>query len=240
MAVDAYPFGVATSQNLYGLALPVVLSVWDPTTPKPIAPGQLDAVTTVTRRIYYQFSRDYPGWRALAQWIGEGWQAVSDQQAEIASLRGLANGYGQILDEIGYGVGLDRMGLGDDDYRRAIRVRGASLDSDGSIPEILDIVAGLFGEAAAVGAYVPWYPAAAALYVPSLSASDADLLVFLVREAIPSGVGLTLVLTDLAAPGPSYSDGATPALWAGPRPSFSGGVGLDESATGPAYGVAIA
>lgn len=234
MALDATPFGLAISQNGYGFAAPVVLLLWDPNTPKPIPPGQLDAVTSAVQRLYYQFSRDTEGWRKLAAYIGERFQTANDQQAEILVGRLLANAIGQTLDELGFGVGLPRQGLGDADYRQAIRVRGASLDSDGTIPDVLSIVAGLFG--AIPGAYQPWYPAAFAILVPSLSASEASLLAFLLKKAIPSGVGLTLVVTDPVTTGWSYSDGATVDTWAGPRWDYSGG--SDASATSP-WGFAV-
>jgi hypothetical protein len=237
MAIDVQPFGFPETTNELGFVAPSVLLAWDRDNPREIGPGNLDAVTTALSRLYYVFSRD-PLWRSLATYIGEIFQAPNEQQAQIRVARWLANAVGDTLDEIGFGFGLQRSGLTDDEYRQAIRVRGASFDSDGTIPEIMGIVAGLFGPEAAVGAYVPWYPAGFALLVPDLTADEAALLVALLEEPIPAGVGAVLVVTSDLATGWSYSDPATVDTWAGPRWDFSGG--SDISATGPwGYSLAI-
>ena len=235
MAVDVSPFGATSVITLaYGFAAPAALQPWDPNDPQPLPPGVYDATTTALQRLYYLWSRK-PEWRKVATWTGNVYAAPVEQQAQMDVARWLANATGPALDEIGYGFALARGGLSDDAYRAAIRVRGASISSSGSIGEVLDIALGLFETAT----YVPWYPAGFALIVPPLSADQAQLLAALLAEPIPSGVGLTIVVGDAGlAPGWSYSDPATVDTWLGPRWDYSGG--SDISATSPwGYGITI-
>jgi hypothetical protein len=235
MAIDAEPFGLAESDNELTFGVGVALKPWLPQLPRPLPPGEYDAETTALQRLYYLWSRE-PLWRQLAEYIGGIYAAPVAQQAQLDAARQLANATGQTLDEIGYGLGLGRMGLTDDEYRTAIPVRGASIDSDGTIGEILDIAIGLFGPDGVE--YVPWYPRGFALLTPPLTAAEASLLAFLLAEPIPAGVGLTLVVTDTAlAPGWSFSSGGSVDTWSSPRWDYS--AGSDISATGP-WGFAIA
>jgi hypothetical protein len=233
MAIDAIPFGSALSQNTYGFAAPAALLPWLPSTPRPLPPGSYDAQTTARQRLYYLWSRE-TNWRLLADFIGDQFAAIVSIQGGAEIGKRLAFAFGQTLDEYGYGLGLPRQGLGDSEYRAALRVRGASIDSSGTIEEILEIVLGLFGEAT----YTPWYPAAFALGVPSITADQAALAAALLADPIPSGVGCTLVVTSPElAPGWSYSDPATVDTWA-VRWTYSGGAdGSEASAWG--YGISV-
>ena len=222
MAVDLNPFGLAESQSVNGGGDLAVLLPWLPSTPRPIPPGDYDATTTSLQRLYFLWSRN-PLWRALADFIGEVFAANVDQQGQLTARRYLEDVCGQALNDYGWQVGLPRQGLGCEEYRQAIRVRGASLASSGTVPEILAIVAGLFGDDAAAGAYTPLYPAAFALTVPSLTAAQAQLLAFLLIDPttgagpVPSGVGVQLIVTDEATTGWSSSAPGTDTKWVGPR-----------------------
>lgn len=241
MAVDLVPFGSTTANNVNGTGSLAVLVPWRPSTPREIPVGDFDAVRTALERLYFLWSRD-PTWRALAEYIGGTWAPIVEQQAQLSERRLLANACGQSLDDLGYGVGLPRQGLGCEAYRAAIRVRGTALSSNGLIADQLAIVAGLFGAEAAVGSYVPLYPAGFALYVPSLTAAEAQLLAFLIWDeasgigSISAGVGVSLVVTGAESPGWDYTTSA--GAWAGPRWAYSTYVDPSSNSTwGYAYTV---
>ena len=234
---DLLASGLGITDNDATFAVLVSMTPWIPSTPQEILPGGYDAETTALQRLYYQFSRS-PEWRDLAAYIGSRYTPIVTQMPALREQRELANATGPALDDLGAAVGLPRMGLGDEGYRTAIRVRGASLLSDGTIPDIMAIVAGLFGLEAAAGAYVPWYPRRFALYVPTLTAAQLDLLVFLLGAPLLAGVGLTLVVTDPAAPGPSYTDPGTDDVWTA-SPDYTEATRDLAASAGWGYSVAV-
>jgi hypothetical protein len=231
MAIDLFPFGLAETTNVNGSGDLAVLRPWLPSTPRPIDPGQYDSTTTSLQRLYWLWSQN-PLWRDLAGFIGQVFAANVEQMGQLQSRRALEDVCGPALDDYGFGVGLPRSGLGCEDYRQAIRVRGASLVSSGTIEEILSIVEGLFGAEAAEGAYTPSYPAGFSLTVPSLTAEQAQLLAFLLIDPatgagpVPSGVGVALYITDAELAGYSSSTAITSA-WVGPR--YDSTTGADAS-----------
>ena len=229
--IEAFQFGVAEAQIEYGFAVGVALLTWQPNNTREIPPGRFDAALTAEQRLYYWNSRD-PLWIGLAATIGDTFADVVAQQAQVQPARVLETAQGETLDELGYGVGLRRSGLGDTEYRVAIRAAGGSLSSSGTIPDVLRVATAIAGPD--VG-YTPWYPAGFALTFPALSASEVAVAVALLREPIPAGVTVTLVITSLEISGPGYSDPATDETWTS-RWSYSGGA---DASVASGWGFAV-
>jgi len=238
MAVNLTPFGIAQTNNVNGGGNLRVLLEWLPSTPRPIPPGDYDAVSTSLARLYFVWSRN-PLWRSLAEVIGQVYAANVAQQGQLEARRALEDVCGQALDDYGWQAGLPRQGLGCEAYRQAIRVRNASFTASGTIADLLAIVEGLFGAEAAQGAYSPLYPAAFALTVPALSADALALLASLLLDPatgagpVPSGVGLFLVVTDATATGWWSAQPGADETWAGARWGSVTSTELDET---PAWG----
>ncbi len=227
MAIDLIPAGSPYAACLGAPASLVVSKVWLPhDPPREIGPGELDAVTTAKNRIYWQWQKG-PEWQALAGIIGLGGQGLVSEQYQIATYRYLSTGFGQILDELGAAVGLDRMGLAEEVYRLAIRVRGASLTSDAGIDAVTTPVKQLLGEDAVT--YMPAYPAAFwwVISIP-VSPSLLELLLELLPPLVGQGIGASIVLAPPESPGWDWSPGET---WAASWSSVYGAV--DASVASP-------
>ncbi len=227
MAIDFTPSGNLLGSILFAQPALIIQKVWIPhDAPKAIGPGELDATTTARNRIYWQWQKG-PNWQALAGIIGIGFQAVVSEQFEISRYRYLSTGFGQILDELGALVGLERMGLPEELYRLAIRVRGASLTSDGGIDAVMSPVKQLLGDDAVT--YVPQYPASFIWQINvALSQEMLDLLLVLLPPLLPAGVGAYILLAPPESPGWDYS---TPQAWASSWSSVYGAV--DASVVAP-------
>jgi hypothetical protein len=104
---------------------------------------------------------------------------------------------GQALDFMGRLVGEPRLSRTDDDYRRAIRVRLLVNYSDGTIEQLLEIVAGFLDETEAVVSLDEYYPAAVVVEVlgdqEGISITDLHRLLFAAKAG---GVRLNTVVAD--------------------------------------------
>jgi hypothetical protein len=232
MAIDLVPAGTLTGNFILAQPTLIISKVWQPhAPPKRIGPGELDAVTTATDRIYWEW-QDGPNWQTLVGIIGLAAQAVVSEQFQISEYRYLETGFGQILDELGAVVGLDRQGLGEELYRLAIRVRGASMISDAGIDAVTTPVKQLLGEDAVT--YVPTYPASF-MWVISV-AVPPDLLALLLELLPPligAGIGAALLLAPPETPG---WDSLTPQVWAA---SWSSSIGAVDDNVAAAWTIAV-
>lgn len=222
MAVDLIPADFLFTRTLAKTPEILLSLVWDPhKPPRPIPPGELDAVRTALIRIYKQWSQG-PNWVSLVTIIGTGFSQVVDEQYEISRFRYLATAFGATLDELGALVGLDRQDLDEELYRRAIRARGASTIGDAGIDAVMLPAKVILGENGVT--YAPSYPRAYCyiLNVP-VTQQILDLLVRLLTPLPGCGIGAKLVLSPPEAPG---WDWTTAQAWAASWSSVYGAVDL--------------
>lgn len=121
--------------------------------------------------------------------LAEGVQLFDDLAYDytVSTFIELAEGY--LLNRIGYFVGAQRLGLGDEAFRRVIGARVAALRSNGTIGEIGHVLT-LLAEPLAF-AYTSAYPAGYRWYfVPGDTLSDTEISHFLriMELTRPAGV----------------------------------------------------
>lgn len=233
MAVDLIPGGALLGTLTVQPAVLLLMKVWIPhDPPKPIGPGELDAVTTATNRIYWEW-HEGPNWQALAgDIIGTGYQVLVSEQFQVSEYRHLETGWGQTLDEIGASVGLARNGLPQELYRQAIAVRGASMVSNAGIDSVMRPIKSLLGAGNVV--YLPTYPAAFCwVILIALPPEVLDLLLELLAPLAGSGIGMKLALAPPESPG---WDWAVAQTWAG---SWSSAYGAVDASVASTWGWAI-
>ena len=78
-----------------------------------IRPGELDAVTTALRRLWYQLQNGIE-WPRLMTFIGEQWAEQERALGSVDQARYLSTAEGTVMDEIGALVNRPRAGLSDD------------------------------------------------------------------------------------------------------------------------------
>lgn len=226
MAVDLIPIGVVFGSLDTKTPVLVVCKVWKPhEPPQPIGPGELDCDTTVRNRIYWQW-RPGPNWQKLAGILAAACAQLGEEQLEVSEYRYLETGFGGILDELGALVGLDRSGLDEELYRRAIPVRGASLLSDAGIDAVMAPAKAMLG--AGNVTYYPTYPAAFCWIVTiALSPQLLDLLLVLLPPLVGAGISGKLLLSPPESPG---WDWTTTQTWAASWGSIYGPVDASVAA----------
>jgi len=219
-----------------------VLLWWEPNAePRQIPPGDLDAIQTLRRRVYEQWTED-PSWRSqdggdtpgLAEIIGAGLASVVAEHYQIDQLRWLSTASGSTLDELGALVGLARNGLSDAVYRRAIQARGASLIGDAGIDAVMRPIKLLLGPTAVT--YAPAYPRGFTWVVTiALSQDLLELVVSLVSESVAGcGIGATILLSPPEIPG---WDWTAPQAWAS---SWSSAYGAVDASVASPWGWSVA
>jgi len=219
-----------------------VLVCWDPNVePRPIAPGDLDGVGTIRKRIYWQWQQD-PSWLSqdggatpgLAEILGAALDTVTLEHYQIDQYRWLDTATGTTLDELGALVGLSRNGIGDDLYKRAIQAKGASLVGDAGIDAVMRPAKILLG--AGNVSYAANYPRAFCWVVTvAVSAEYLSLLVSILGESVAgAGIGAKILLSPPELPG---WDWTTPQAWAS---SWASAYGVTDLATVAAWGWSVA
>lgn len=137
----------------------------------------------------------------IAAAIALEYQRFENVAYDVLDKRLLENSVGDILDQWGVLVRVDRLGRSDDDYRRIIQVAIASNDSDGGADQITWIASQLV---AADVMYTQEGTAFFTLQYFSDETLSADLLeeaIELIGRAVPGGVGWRLIVSEETTPG---------------------------------------
>lgn len=77
--------------------------------------------------------------------VGAMKQILDTAVIQVAKLRLISSGAGVALDEIGEELGVPRSGLDDDSYRVVLRIRGFKTQSQGTRPDIIDLISRITG-----------------------------------------------------------------------------------------------
>jgi hypothetical protein len=123
-------------------------------------------------------------------------QRFEDVAYDVLDKRLLANATGDILDQIGKVVRVDRLGRTDDDYRLIIQVAIAANDSDGGAEQIIWIASQL------VGADVMYTQEGTANFTlqyfsdDTLSSDLQEEALDLIGRAVPAGVQWRLIASE--------------------------------------------
>lgn len=164
---------------------------WDDLSdPDVLAPvGLFDYYTSAQNRIWKQFE-ETTTWPDLMDIIAESFDEVEIQLAEINDHRAVSTAYGIQLDAIGALVGRSRGTLDDDAYRRAIVVDANTLFSSGTPWQISELARSLYPTR--VVTLTEFYPAAFSLQIVDLTLEEFDLLLDIMADTPPAGVGALL------------------------------------------------
>ncbi len=121
-------------------------------------------------------------------------QGVEDALQQLKSERFVDTAVGSQLDIIGRIVGQDREGMTDTDYRRYIRARIATNNSDGTIEELITVAFLVVNDVAATFEIDNQGIATVVLRVTGLAVSDAlsDVLIKFLGAAVSAGVRIIL------------------------------------------------
>jgi len=197
-----------------------------------ISPGCLDTGRTADTRIYQQFRNEDAAvtWSdGIGALLGEVWADVERGVNLVGLERYVATARGVHLDKVGAVVGRPRGSLTDDaDYRLAILVDAATQYSSGTPEQVIELATRLVVGIAGVSevTFQELYPAAFVLTIPDLSADLFELLLDILEDVPPAGVGALLHTYETTATGGwDYSDSAVSGAgsW-----SYSGGTGSTE------------
>ena len=140
-------------------------------------------------RLLYMI-RMAPNWRALADLIDNRWATLVGIAEQIRTVFNLDTAAGEQLDLIGQWLGLERLGMTNDRYRRALRVQVTILSSSsGSSQSLIDVFTRWIGAAPHSYRNVP--PAYAELS-GTIGATDENLLRQFLLKAAPAGVVLSV------------------------------------------------
>lgn len=131
-----------------------------------------------------------PRWRALADIIDRRWSTMVGVAEQIRTVFSLDTATGEQLDIIGQWIGLDRQGMTNDRYRRALRVQVVLLSSaSGSSSSLIDVFTQW--TAAAPASYRNVAPAYAEL-TGVVAEIDEYLLRQFILKAAPAGVIISI------------------------------------------------
>jgi hypothetical protein len=152
-------------------------------------------LTQELRDWVYSWFRKNPRVEAYIEAVGATAQMVEDDMFDVLLDSFLSSASGQTLDNIGSWMGEQRQGLNDSEYRRVLFAKRRSQQSDGELPDLLDLVAALTDDETPE-AY-PAYPAAFRIAFTS-DASDAFLarLKRMFGPAVKLGVGWELLRSE--------------------------------------------
>lgn len=118
---------------------------------------------------------------------------------------------GAQLDQIGAKVGQERNGLNNQDYRRYIRARIATNNSDGLRENLINIAVLIINDPDAYIKVTELYPAGVDISIQNIATDDvlAGILINFLRGAAKAGVRLTLTSTPVL-PGDTFTFGSGP------------------------------
>ncbi len=170
-----------------------------------IDPGDLDTIDTARARVWDQFKRTTL-WVRLHEVIGAVFGDVEIVAGQVDRERYVGTAIGAALDEIGALVNLPRAGTtSDDDYRLAIRAECATLLSNGTGPEVLEVARTLAPTGATVRV-VEAFPAAFYVVISGLDQPRFDLIRSIMADMPSAGIGrLLLTWPAGGAGGPGWS-----------------------------------
>lgn len=199
-----------------------------------IRPSDLDVTQTALARLRKQFSLTTT-WPALANVIGTAFDEAERAVGRLDLRRYVSHADGVWLDDIGALVGLPRAAWStDDDYRLAIIAEALSRVTAGTVDEIVDVAVRLSGGLAVI--YRERYPANFEIAIPEIGQNRWDLILDVMADMPPAGVGAWLTTWSAAATaGWGYSGGDPDpvATW-----SYSGG-GADDALSHWSYSAPI-
>lgn len=164
--------------------------------------------TALITKLFY-FLRESPNFRALAQIIDTRYQTIQGVLLQILASYDLDTAAGSQLDVIGAMLGLERDGLSDARYRRALRVQVQILKAVGSATNLMDTWTAWVGSAPTTFYNIP--PAEVEMG-GTIEPEDEYLLDLFIRRVAPAGVRLSIhVATSGEAfrydSGPGYDQG---------------------------------
>ncbi len=165
--------------------------------------GTLDYNQTCQNRIWKQFEQT-TSWPDLMDIIGDTAQDIEDQLLEVNDFRFVNTAFGDQLDEIGALVGRSRDGLDDDAYRRAIVVDAHTLFSSGTPWELTELAGSLYPTKDVT--FKEYYPASFTLTVSDLTQDEYQLLIDIMKDTPPAGVG---ALVEVVSSGQMYGPDST-------------------------------
>lgn len=143
-------------------------------------------------RLLYML-RMAPRWSALANLIDQRYQRLIGIAEQLRTSLALDTASGALLDIIGQWLGLERQGMTDDRYRRALRVQVVLLSSaTGSSQSLLDVwQRWITTDADTYRNVAPAYAEISGV----ISEPDEYLLRIFLRRAAPAGVVLSALVT---------------------------------------------
>lgn len=183
-----------------------------------IRPGELDCTTTALTRLWYE-GLGGAEWERLLTLTGDLWQVLENGIGSINEARYVSTAEGDVLEEIGAIVNRPRQGLTDELYRLAIRAEAGSIFASGTVPEILELVRSLMGDAHVY----ELFPATLLIQSPDVKTAVFLVLLDILADVPPAGVGALLSTYD-----------STIVFGYGSTTGGTGTVGLYDSTTGGA------
>jgi len=137
-----------------------------------------------------EYLKEKPNFEALLTAIVAPMQGIENAAFAVLTERTIDLAAGTQLDVIGVIVGRVRAGLTDDLYRRHLRAQIATNNSEGTLPEILNIARLIINDDAVSLIVVPYVPAAFALIVggAAVSAEVAAVVADFIASARSAGV----------------------------------------------------
>jgi len=180
-----------------------------------IAVGDHDTWETLARRLWKQLESTST-WPAWALTLGDLFADIEIVQGQLDERTKVADADGVWLDEIGVALGRTRGGqTDDDDYRLALIAEALSQVTSGAPDEIIDVAIRLAGADPLVTYREPG-PATFELQIPDLPAGRFALMLEVMADMPPAGVGAWLTTWTTASTGgwsytPSPPD--DPARW---------------------------
>jgi len=138
---------------------------------------------------------------------------IEDAAFDVLTERTIDNSIGAQLDVIGVIVGRAREGLADDVYRRYLRAQIATNNSEGTLPEILNIARLIVSDDDVTLIVVPYAPAAFTLVMggASVTAEVAAIVAEFVADAKVAGVRVDVEYATVA-PSAAFSFANGPGL----------------------------
>lgn len=137
---------------------------------------------------------DKPNIALLISAFSDQIQETEDAWFQLFEERSIDNGVGQQLDDIGVIVAQPRNGEADVDYRRFLKARIATNNSDGLINDLIRVGRGVINDASLTILMVPGTNATITMKVESgsISSGTATILIDFLRDAVSGGVRIIL------------------------------------------------